>query len=83
MNPNVYTNYGANEAGSFTVATPELLARDPDTGGRISPGIEFQVVAEVGRSADRLRRDAAPLGGDADDALFDVLGVFTVHAISR
>lgn len=48
MNPNVYTNYGANEAGSFTVATPELLARDPDTAGTISPGIDFQLVDERG-----------------------------------
>ena len=48
MSPNIYTNYGANEAGNFAVATPELLARDPDTVGKISPGIEFQLVDDRG-----------------------------------
>lgn len=42
LSPHVYTNYGANEAGAITVATPDMLARHPDTVGKPVPDIEFE-----------------------------------------
>lgn len=46
MSPHVYTNYGANEAGGFTVATPDMLAQEPDTVGKVVPGVDFELVDE-------------------------------------
>ncbi|MGE0153643.1 MAG: class I adenylate-forming enzyme family protein [Reyranellaceae bacterium] len=49
MSPHVYTNYGANEAGNFSVATPDMLAQHPDTVGKPAPGVDFELVDERGR----------------------------------
>lgn len=48
MTPNLYINYGANEVGALTIATPQMQTEFPGTVGRPVPGIELQVVDEGG-----------------------------------
>lgn len=46
--PNLYVNYGTNEAPCAAVASPELYARVPGTVGIPHPELEFEVVDEHG-----------------------------------
>lgn len=47
--PHIYANYGANEAGNVTLATPEMLARFPTTVGKRAPGMEIELLDPHGR----------------------------------
>jgi long-chain acyl-CoA synthetase len=45
----LYVQYGSNEAGSITVASPELQDRLPETVGTAVPGMQIQIVDTEGR----------------------------------
>jgi len=45
----LHVEYGTNDAGTLAVATPEMLARHPDTAGRPVPGLEIEIVDDAGR----------------------------------
>ena len=49
ISPNIYTTYGASEAGPMAAATPEMLAVHPDTVGRPLDGIEVDIVDDADR----------------------------------
>jgi acyl-CoA synthetase (AMP-forming)/AMP-acid ligase II len=44
LSPNVFVTYGSTEAGMVTYATPEILARRPDTVGRVCEWAEAEIV---------------------------------------
>jgi acyl-coenzyme A synthetase/AMP-(fatty) acid ligase len=44
LTPNLYTNYGANEAGPMVAATPAMLEANPTTVGLPLAGVELQLV---------------------------------------
>lgn len=46
ISPNLFIQYGSNEAGGIAAATPTLVERYPDCVGLPLPGIELQVVDE-------------------------------------
>lgn len=48
--PNLYVNYGTNEAPALSIAPPALLARIPDTVGVPSGSVELQIVDGQGRA---------------------------------
>ncbi len=48
LTPNVYVAYGAVEAGVVTLATPEMLSRQPETVGSPCPWAEIQVIDAAG-----------------------------------
>lgn len=48
LTPAVHTSYGTNESGGLTAATPEMLARHPETVGRVFPGVAMEVRDESG-----------------------------------
>jgi acyl-CoA synthetase (AMP-forming)/AMP-acid ligase II len=47
--PNVYVDYGANEASPLATLRPEDWLEPPGTVGKINPGIEAQAVDDEGR----------------------------------
>ena len=49
ISPNLYVNYGANEAGGITAAPPALLDRYPDCAGFPLEGIDLEIVDENDR----------------------------------
>jgi len=49
LTPNLYNQYGASEVGLLALATPELLARAPESSGMLVPWVEAQAVDEEGR----------------------------------
>ncbi|MFO1199991.1 MAG: class I adenylate-forming enzyme family protein [Burkholderiaceae bacterium] len=48
--PNLYVNYGTNEAPALSIASPALLARIPDAVGVPSGSVELQIVDGEGRA---------------------------------
>jgi acyl-coenzyme A synthetase/AMP-(fatty) acid ligase len=48
LTPNIFINYGTNETGSITRATPELLKRYPESVGTASPLTEVAVLGHQG-----------------------------------
>ncbi len=46
LTPNVYVRYGSTESGLVTYATPETLARQPGSVGRVCPWAQIEVVDE-------------------------------------
>ncbi len=44
----LYNLYGSTEVGYATVATPQDLARDPDSAGRPLPGVRVELLDDVG-----------------------------------
>ncbi|MGE0725432.1 MAG: class I adenylate-forming enzyme family protein, partial [Alphaproteobacteria bacterium] len=49
ISPNLYVDYGTNDAGSIAVATPADLDRHPDTVGRPFERLQVEVVDPLGR----------------------------------
>ena len=49
ISPNIYTNYGTNEAGGFAVATPDMLEQAPQSVGKLLPGVELELVDDQGK----------------------------------
>jgi len=49
FSPNVYVPYGLTELGVVSLATPETLAAEPASAGRISPWARVEVVDAAGR----------------------------------
>jgi len=43
ISANIYINYGTNEAGWVTAATPDMLASHPDTVGKPLAGIDLEI----------------------------------------
>ncbi len=77
LTPNVFFSYGANEAGTMTAATPEILGRFPDSVGLPLPGIEFEIVDAGERrvlagTVGRVRvRSSAGMNSGKEPALID------------
>lgn len=46
ITPNVYVRYGSTESGLLTYATPETLARQPSSVGRVCPWAQIEVIDE-------------------------------------
>lgn len=46
MTPNLFINYGTNDAGTLAAADPAALDRYPDTIGRPLPGVEIEIVGD-------------------------------------
>jgi acyl-CoA synthetase (AMP-forming)/AMP-acid ligase II len=46
LSPNVYVSYGSTEAGMVTYATPEMLAKRPDTVGHVCEWAAVEIVDE-------------------------------------
>jgi acyl-coenzyme A synthetase/AMP-(fatty) acid ligase len=49
LTPRIYTNYGATETGNVTLAGPGLLARNPNTVGRVCGDAEIELLDDAGR----------------------------------
>ena len=49
FSPNVYLPYSTIETGVISIATPETLAAEPESSGRIAPGAQIEVIDENGR----------------------------------
>lgn len=73
LTPNLCINYGTNEAGSITRATPDLLARHPETVGVVAPLTEIAVLGPqglpqpAGQQGMIAVRGASIIDGYADD----------------
>ena len=69
LTPNVYVAYGAVEVGVVTMATPDMLARHPESVGTTCPWADVQVVDAMDRevpanTAGEIRiRSAQMVGG--------------------
>ena len=48
ITPHIYLPYGMSEMGSISLATPQMLLLDPESAGRLKPGVEMQAVDAKG-----------------------------------
>ena len=74
LTPNIYVVYGTSEAGVITLATPEMLKRQPETVGPACPWAEVQIVDESDEAVPlhtigevRIRSGQLVLGYSGDD----------------
>jgi acyl-coenzyme A synthetase/AMP-(fatty) acid ligase len=73
LSTRIYTNYGANETGNVTIATPEMLAAHPQTVGRPVAGAEIRLVdhdgapVATGQLGHVRLRTSGMIAGYADD----------------
>ncbi len=49
----LFVSYGLGEIGLVSMATPEVLAREPGSAGLLAPDIRFEVLDEAGRVLPR------------------------------